>query len=220
MKNSNSNTHLFYDEKKRLCLQNGENKIYVDFTTGAVEHRRKFGGGLGQSIAKAIGITGKYKPYVIDATAGLGKDSFVLASLGCEVLMLERSSFAYQLLQDGLQRSKEVDTVEKITNKMHLIFGNAIEYLSKLVDNEKPDVVYLDPMFPHSKKSRLVKKDMQVFQSVIGDDADANDLLKISLSKAKVRVVVKRPKNSHHLGGIKPSHSIIGKSSRFDVYMI
>jgi hypothetical protein len=53
-------------------------------------HRRKFGGGRGEAVAKAVGIKGDYLPDVVDATAGLGRDAFVLASVGCRVRMLER----------------------------------------------------------------------------------------------------------------------------------
>lgn len=227
-KTKNENSHLFYDEENRLCLERKLDdgdvksvvKVYVDFTSGGVEHRRKHGGGLGQAIAKAVGITGKYKPYVIDATAGLGKDAFVLASLGCKVLMLERERVPAQLLQDGLIRSKNSKKTKEITDRMHLIEVDSIEYLSKLKASEMPDVVYLDPMFPHSKKSRLVKKEMQIFQQIVGEDADAGELLKLAMKVAKKRVVVKRPRKSGFLGELKPSHSHVGRSSRFDVYVV
>ncbi|WP_445775347.1 class I SAM-dependent methyltransferase, partial [Shewanella sp.] len=64
--------------------------INVDFVSGAVAHRRKFGGGRGQSIAKAVGLKQGVTPTVVDGTAGLGRDAFVLASLGCKVIMVER----------------------------------------------------------------------------------------------------------------------------------
>ena len=62
--------------------------IFVDFVGGAMAHRRKFGGGRGEAVAKAVGIKGSYLPDVVDATAGLGRDAFVLASVGCRVRML------------------------------------------------------------------------------------------------------------------------------------
>ncbi|HAS63559.1 MAG TPA: 16S rRNA methyltransferase, partial [Vibrio sp.] len=64
--------------------------IYVDLVAGAVAHRRKFGGGKGQAIAKAAGLNKGATPTVLDGTAGLGRDAFVLASLGCKVQMVER----------------------------------------------------------------------------------------------------------------------------------
>ncbi|WP_192844273.1 class I SAM-dependent methyltransferase, partial [Rodentibacter caecimuris] len=64
--------------------------VYVDFVGGAMAHRRKFGGGRGEAVAKAVGIKGNELPTVIDATAGLGRDAFVLAAIGCQVRLVER----------------------------------------------------------------------------------------------------------------------------------
>ena len=61
--------------------------IFVDFVGGAMAHRRKFGGGRGEAVAKAVGIKGDYLPDVVDATAGLA----LVASVGCRVRMLEQS---------------------------------------------------------------------------------------------------------------------------------
>lgn len=75
--------------------------IFVDFVGGAMAHRRRFGGGRGEAVAKAVGIKGDYLPDVVDATAGLGRDAFVLASVGCRVRMLERNPVVAALLDDG-----------------------------------------------------------------------------------------------------------------------
>ena len=79
--------------------------VFVDFVAGAMAHRRKFGGGRGEAVAKAVGIKGAELPSVIDATAGLGRDAFVLASIGCQVRLVERHPVVYLLLQDGLNRA-------------------------------------------------------------------------------------------------------------------
>ena len=62
--------------------------VFVDFVAGAMAHRRKFGGGRGEAVAKAVGIKGAELPSIIDATAGLGRDAFVLASIGCQVRLV------------------------------------------------------------------------------------------------------------------------------------
>ncbi len=80
-------------------------------------------------------------------------------------------------------------------------------------------MIYLDPMFPERKKSALSKLDMRIFHDIVGDDQDADTLLKTALSCATKRVVVKRPRLGAVLAGIKPHHSLVGKSSRFDVYI-
>lgn len=79
--------------------------VYVDFVTGTMAHRRRFGGGRGEAVAKAVGIKGDYLPDVVDATAGLGRDAFVLAAVGCRVRMLERHPVVAALLDDGLRRA-------------------------------------------------------------------------------------------------------------------
>ncbi|WP_298940846.1 class I SAM-dependent methyltransferase [uncultured Psychromonas sp.] len=190
--------------------------VFVDFASGAVAHRRKFGGGKGQSIAKAVGIKAGVELHVIDATAGLGRDAFVLASLGCKVDMVERSSIAAALLQDGLERAYlDSEIGEWMQQRMRLTHASGYEYLQ----NNQADIVYLDPMFPHKKKSALVKKEMRVFQGVVGADLDADDLLDVALAAAKYRVVVKRPDYAPFLNDKKPSMSINMKNNRFDVYV-
>lgn len=131
--------------------------VFVDFVEGAVAHRRKFGGGRGQSIAKAVGLKAGANPTVVDATAGLGRDAFVLASLGCQVTMLERHPVVAALLADGLQRAQQDSEIGGwMRERMSLRSGPALENLQQL--GFTPDVVYLDPMFPHRQKSALVKK--------------------------------------------------------------
>jgi 16S rRNA (guanine1516-N2)-methyltransferase len=193
--------------------------LTIDFVSGKLAHRRRFGGGLGQDIAKAIGIKGDYKPYIVDATAGLGRDSFVLASLGCKVLMLERNELVFKLLEDGLKRAVEDKDIFEIIKRMTLLNVDAIKYIEAIPQTDKPDVIYLDPMFPHSKKSRLVKKEMRIFRELVGDDIDSEKLLKISLQKATRRIIVKRPAKAEFLGGLKPDFQIKGRVNRFDCYL-
>ncbi|TXH65013.1 MAG: 16S rRNA methyltransferase [Tolumonas sp.] len=193
--------------------------VFVDFVEGAVAHRRKFGGGRGQSIAKAVGLKSGANPTVVDATAGLGRDAFVLASLGCQVTMLERHPVVAALLADGLQRAQQdAEIGEWMRDRMSLRAGSALENLQQL--GFTPDVVYLDPMFPHRQKSALVKKEMRVFQSLVGPDLDADALLPAALAVAGKRVVVKRPDYAGYLNDKTPSMSIETKSNRFDVYVV
>jgi 16S rRNA (guanine1516-N2)-methyltransferase len=190
--------------------------IKVDFVEGAVAHRRKFGGGRGQDIAKAIGLKHGFTPKVLDATAGLGRDAFVLASLGCQVTMLERMPVVAAMLADGLARAELNTEVAEITQLMSLVHASSIEAIS---EQQQPDVIYLDPMYPHKGKSALVKKEMRVFQTLVGEDNDADALLAPALASAKYRVVVKRPSYAEPLAGKKPSMSINMKKNRFDVYV-
>ncbi|TFH91264.1 class I SAM-dependent methyltransferase [Vibrio ouci] len=200
--------------------------IFVDLASGAVAHRRKFGGGKGQAIAKAAGLNKGTTPTVLDGTAGLGRDAFVLASLGCKVQMVERHPVVAALLDDGLERAKQdAEIGQWVSERMSLIHASSLSALSDLANDAdfvKPDVVYLDPMYPHpesKKKSALVKKEMRVFQSLVGADLDADGLLEPALALATKRVVVKRPDYANWLNERKPSMAIETKKNRFDVYV-
>ncbi len=191
--------------------------VRVDFVEGAVAHRRQFGGGAGQMIAKAVGIAQGIRPRVLDATAGLGRDAFVLASLGCQVDLIERQPLIGALLEDGLQRAAADAEVAGIVARMRLLQGNAIELMAGW-QGEAPQVIYLDPMFPHRDKSALVKKEMRLFRPFVGDDLDAPALLDAALKLASHRVVVKRPRKAPVIEGAKPGYALEGKSSRYDIY--
>ncbi|TCP13583.1 16S rRNA (guanine1516-N2)-methyltransferase [Crenobacter luteus] len=201
-----------------LAAAAGHGAVFADFVDGAARHRREFGGGRGQPVARAVGLKGAATPSVVDATAGLGRDAFVLASLGCAVTLIERSPVAAALLDDALERASRDDTTAPIAARMTLVHADAAEWLSTLAEDARPDVVYLDPMFPDTGKSAAAKKDMQAFQSVIGDDLDADRLLVAAVAAAKKRVVVKRPRLGAPLAGVARSGELPGKSTRFDLY--
>lgn len=191
--------------------------VRVDFLEGAMAHRRQQGGGAGQMIAKAVGIQSGIRPAILDATAGLGRDAFVLAQLGCDVVLIERHPLIAALLADGLARALSDAEVGPIVQRMHLQKGNAIDLMTAW-QGEPPQVIYLDPMFPHRDKSALVKKEMRLFRPLVGADDDAPQLLAAALDLATHRVVVKRPRKAPGVAGRGPSHVLEGKSSRFDIY--
>jgi 16S rRNA (guanine1516-N2)-methyltransferase len=197
--------------------------VFVDLVGGAAAHRRKFGGGRGQAIAKAVGLKKGVMPRVLDGTAGLGRDAFVLASLGCTVQMVERHPVVAALLDDGLARAKQDPEIGGwITERLSLLHASSQNALVKLLEDPDfiaPDVVYLDPMYPHKKKSALVKKEMRVFQTLVGADNDADSLFAPAMALATKRVVVKRPDYAEFLANAKPSTAIETKKNRFDVYV-
>ncbi|MFY1028089.1 class I SAM-dependent methyltransferase [Actinobacillus seminis] len=192
--------------------------IFVDFVHGALAYRRQFGGGRGEAIAKAVGIKKGYLPTVIDSTAGLGRDAFVLAAIGCRVKLIERHPVIYLLLQDGLQRAyADAEIGAMMQQNMQLLPQHHIAALDPKVDFA--DVVYLDPMYPHKQKSALVKKEMRVFQHLVGADLDAAELLPAALQLARRRVVVKRPDYAEFLAQKAPHFSRETKNHRFDIYL-
>ncbi|ABZ74788.1 protein of unknown function DUF548 [Shewanella halifaxensis HAW-EB4] len=222
---ANAEFELVFENDILTLIKRDEPKlkgIFVDFVTGAVAHRRKFGGGRGQSIAKAVGLKQGVTPTVVDGTAGLGRDAFVLASLGCKVIMVERHPIVAALLEDGLRRGYEDTEIgDWMRERMSLFHGSSIDSLADApqASNTEVDVVYLDPMYPHREKSALVKKEMRVFQSLVGADLDADGLLAPAMALASKRVVVKRPDYADDLDGVKPSMVIATKKNRFDVYV-
>ncbi|OSN09667.1 16S rRNA (guanine(1516)-N(2))-methyltransferase [Lonsdalea britannica] len=192
--------------------------ICVDFVGGTLAHRRRFGGGRGEAVARAVGIKKGYLPDVVDATAGLGRDAFVLASLGCRVRMVERHPVVAALLDDGLQRGYEDTEIGGwLRERLTLLHASSAEALKDI--EPPPDVVYLDPMFPHRQKSALVKKEMRVFQTLVGADDDADALLAPARSLAKKRIVVKRPDYAPPLAGVPAQSMLETKSHRFDFYL-
>ncbi len=194
--------------------------LVCDFTGGAVYHRFRFGGGRGQALPRAVGMKGGKTPSIVDATAGLGRDAFLLASLGAHVTLIERSPEMHRLLEDGMSRARDArDTngdVADVIDRMTLLFGDARELLPTLT----PDVVLVDPMHPPRKKSALVKSEMRLIRDIVGTDTDSVELMRVALSTALKRVVLKWPQSADPMEGIgTPSHQITGKSTRYDVFM-
>jgi 16S rRNA (guanine1516-N2)-methyltransferase len=196
--------------------------ISIDFAAGKTQYRRLHGGGKGQDIAKAIGLHKMSAPDVLDLTAGMGRDAFVLASLGANITMVERNPVVHALLKDALDRASLSNDAEiqDILKHLKLEHRNAIEVLNDLTQKELPDVIYLDPMFPSRTKKAQVKKEMQFFHDIVGDDQDSEALLLLALSKAKKRIVVKRPRLAEKITEVvQPAFEINGKSTRYDVYL-
>lgn len=193
--------------------------VAVDFVAAATSHRQRSGGEL---IVKAVQGRSRETLRVLDATAGLGRDSFVLASHGSEVLMLEREPVVAALLADGLRRAHESALAATIAARLQLRAGDALQMFADASASARPDVVYLDPMFAASGKTALAKKEMRLFQQLFTPDAvgtnDEQTLLLRARECAQLRVVVKRGAKAQPLAGIEPAYALAGKAVRFDVY--
>ena len=191
--------------------------LKCSFIEGAILHRLKYGKGRGHNLAKAVGMKSNKNRTIVDATAGLGYDSFILASLGANVTLIERSEKIYKLLQEGINEAKEYGGhISSIVNRMDLIFGDSKNIIPKL----SPEVILVDTMYNERKKSALVKNNMRLVREIVGSDLDQIELIKIALECAKNRVVVKQPRYSEPNDEIrKYSHQILGKTVRYDVYM-
>ena len=191
--------------------------LKCSFIEGPILHRLKYGKGRGQNLAKAVGMKSNKNRNVIDATAGLGYDSFILASIGAKVTLIERSQKMHELLQNGIDEGKSFGgEIEKIINRMELLFGDSKDILPKLT----PEVIMIDTMYKDRKKTALVKNNMRLVRDIVGPDSDYIDLLKIALNCATNRVVLKQPRYAEPIKEIrKCSHQILGKTIRYDIFM-
>jgi 16S rRNA (guanine1516-N2)-methyltransferase len=200
----------------RFPQPGGSGPMFVDFVGGRHGYARdvqRF-----RLLFRAVGF--RSGPLtVLDATAGLGRAAFHLACHGCRVTAIERSPILYALLMDGLDRAARVPEIkEHLGGRLRVLHDDSRGYLQKLALENAPDVVYLDPMFPETKKSALVKVEMRVLRRLIGADLDAAELFHLASAVARQRVVVKRSREAEPLAP-NPSHSHSDGITRYDVYL-
>lgn len=193
-----------------LTLSDGKNAVRGDFTRLLPRIRR--GNLASEHLVRAVKIKGIAEPLVVDATAGLGEDAFLLAAAGCRVLLFERDPVIAALLRDALERAKGDPETAPIASRLTLRPEDSIPVLPTL----SPDVVLLDPMFPERKKTALVKKKFQLIHLLEKPCEDERALLDAALAARPRRIVIKRPAKGPFLAGVKPSYSLDGSAVRFD----
>lgn len=200
-----------YLETDRLCLAvEGFSPLWIDFSDEQWCKRKSEG--------KKQGLVKACKPVpglqILDLTAGWGRDAAVLASFGAELLMLERHPVMAALLEDAIKRCR---ADEQCDLNLSLLAVDAKDYLQELQPSDYPDVIYMDPMHPLRQKSALVKKDLQILQTMVGPDEDALEVLTLAKQRVKQRVVIKWPQKQPPLA--RPNASIEGKTVRFDIFL-
>lgn len=204
-------------EDGALVLQFPENrKIAIDFVNDRKKYLRPLRGRQ-ELIAKAIGLGSRKVVRVFDATVGLGEDLWTMARLGAVVTGCEREPLLAQVLADALERAGENEKTAEIAERISIHHADAIEYLKQLPKSDCPDTVYLDPMFPESKKTALPRMEMQLFRTWLGEDHDIGSLLEMAMATAQWRVVVKRPLKAP-LVASPVTHQFKGTSIRYDLY--
>ena len=174
-----------------------------------------------------MGLAKLPQPRVLDATAGLGRDAFVLASLGAHVTLVERNEMVAALLADARRRAALDPVAAAAAARTEIVCADARSLLGPPSSasvggpaGERFDVVYLDPMYPDRGKSALAGKELQLLRELAGPDDDADELLGPALANARRRVVVKRPLKAPPLAGRKPALAFAGTQARFDVYLV
>jgi len=198
-----------------LTLVSGELSMRGDFAS--MKDRLKPNNLNGEMLVRAArtksalnGLT----PIAVDATAGMGEDSFLLAAAGFKVYLFEKNPTIAALLKDALERALKDPSLAPVASRMTFMEGDSVAGMKALT--ERPDVIYLDPMFPERKKSGLIKKKFQLLQLLERPCDDEDGLLQAAVSASPAKIVIKRPAKAPVLGGIKPSYSINGNSIRYD----
>ncbi len=194
--------------------------VRVDFTGGRMRHRARATGQ--EAVVRAVGAARTRQLRILDATAGLGRDAFVLASHGCTVHLAERDPILAAMLADGIARLRASPAGGDVARRLHLHPGDALDLLaSPRSGGPDYDCIYLDPLFPERTKTALVKKEMRVVRLLTGgqEDAAGKRLLVAALRSGAPRIVVKRPRLAPPLAGQRPASQITGRASRFDIYL-
>ncbi len=169
----------------------------------------------GEMLVKAAKLKGlDHQPVAVDATAGMGEDSLLLAAAGYEVYLFEKDPVIAALLDDALERAAQDDSLRETVGRMHLTGGDSIRFMHS--GEIQPDLIYLDPMFPARSKSGLIKKKFQLLQQLEQPCSDETELLEAALAAHPRRIVIKRPAKGPYLADRKPSYSIDGKAIRYD----
>lgn len=232
-----------------LSLTDGDQAMRGDFTK--LQKRLQYHNLTHELLVKATKVKGRENLRVIDATAGMGEDSLLLAAAGCEVTLFEQDPVIAALLQDTMRRALEEATLHEIVMRMQLVEGDSIGHLRRLgeaatgsdvqegdvghdcptltasaatkTDSDealkRPDVIYLDPMFPERQKSGLVKKKFQLIHYLEAPAENEEALMQAAIDARPFKIVVKRPAKGPYLAGLKPSYSLDGKAIRYDCYV-
>ncbi len=152
----------------------------------------------------------------LDATAGMGDDSLLLAAAGFKVYMYEYNPIIFTLLEDTVKRALNDKYLSEIAGRMHVINGDSTVLMREL--DYTPDVVLLDPMFPERKKSGMIKKKFQLLQCLESPCSVETEMMESGFATGAKRIIVKRPSNGPVLSERKPDYQILGNSIRYDCY--
>ncbi len=217
--------HLVIDERGWLCLRVnqpghallGGHDVAADVLS--IDTQSSAGRAINTPFYKSLGIRKgePHRPHILDATAGLGEDAWLMASAGCHVTCLERDPIVHALLRDALRRAAEASP--GIAQRLTLLHGSLTDLATTIAPIE---AVYLDPMFPQAATGRraVERKPMRVLRWLVGDDDDADALWSAAMQLATRRVIVKRPRLGPLLGTKSPTHRHMGKALRYDMYAI
>ena len=196
--------------------------LSIDYTQGALDFRRRYGQKGGDLIVRAVGgpKTLQKKGTVLDLTFGLGRDAFILASQGWQVVGLERSQVLFEMASVALKKASEHLGTCEIAERIQIQNQDALLFLTN--QDVLWDVIAFDPMFPLLKKKSLPKKEMQVLHKLISapeNESESRGVASLAYGRAR-RLVIKRPLQAARLiDKLEPSVVFKSGSTRFDVYV-
>ncbi len=237
---------LSADSEQAILLLDNKNQLslLVDGLSVAPEwdklQRRVVSAGRkSELLLQAAKITADNQ--VIDATAGFGHDSLILASTGAQVTMLEQQPIMALLLLVEQQRMSLQPNWQKLMSRLHIINTDALEFFdnfkshSKSIDGSSIDVIYLDPMFPEDSyqdrktgKGAKVNKQMQALHQLAIPPTVEQEQQLLQSAKAVIknneqqsgRVIVKRPVQAPVFANQAADESWQNAALRFDGYFI
>ena len=203
-------------DESGLALLSDDQMLQGDFTR--MLPRLKHHNLTGELLVRAAKIKdAAHELLAVDATAGLGEDSLLLAAAGFHVKLFEKNPVIYELLRDTLRRAADIPELSEIVARMDVQNADSIAAMADL--GFTPDVILLDPMFPERRKSALVKNKLQMIQKLEFPCVDETEMLRTAMTAAPHKLIVKRPPKGPFLAGLKPDHSLTGKAVRFDCFV-
>ena len=175
---------------------------------------------------------------VIDATAGFGQDSLILASSGAQVIMLEQQPIMALLLLAEQQRMSLQPNWQKLMSRLTIVNTDALAFFNSkfiTIDSNNIDVIYLDPMFPENSyqdrktgKGAKVNKQMQALHQLAAPPTIAQEQQLLQRAQHLIknneqqsgRVIVKRPVQAPLFANQAATESWHNAALRFDGYFI
>ena len=187
--------------------------IHIDFLKGQMRWRLKRTDHE-TLLKKALGKK-RDNLTILDGTAGFLSDTLIFLALGHKVIACEQSRVLFMLLNDAINRARE----ELIFLKnLVLAHGNAIDIYKNA---RNVDLIYLDPMYPDSKKNAARSGSMNDIKNILEIESIKNleDQIFFDFKKQDFKkIVLKRPIKSKIID-TNLNYQVKGKSTRFDVYI-
>lgn len=233
MTNKNKENHFLWDGDTLRWVDLDAGHLTIDFNNPQLTWRLQRLSRAQEPLLRALTWHSEESESVWDITAGLGRDGFLLAYAGFKVTLFEKNPILQTLLSLALKEWQALQRTNLSTPspssqhhakiELHFRPQDSLDALLELQESfdigERPDYIYMDPMYPERRKKALVKKELRIIRNLVGEDDSSESLLVNALQVVKKRVVVKRPIHAPFVADMPPHHSISAPNTRFDVYM-